>query len=205
MKGLQFFLQIFEFVLFALNASTVVNMLKLSLYDKDLVFEWKNFCLLFLELLFFGFEDLVFLLIGVNSVFFWFFFSRHDFIHLFGQFVNLGFELDVLLNHFLPVRIGKVWGEFLFELFLSFLCSETWVVLVLVELRIFDGGVLLAHLYKIFIIVLLSILFWMRLGFNLLSWLGLHLGLIGFDFFVCVLKVLFVVLVLKVGFRVFWH
>lgn len=44
----------------------------------------------------------------MNSIFFWFFLPGHDFIHLFGQFVDLGLEFDVLFDHFLPVGVREV-------------------------------------------------------------------------------------------------
>lgn len=79
------------------------------------------------------------------------------------------------------------------------------MILVLVELRVFDVGVLLAHFDKVFIVVLLCVLFGVGLSDEFLLGLGLDLDFVGLDFFVWVFEVLFVVFVLEVGVGVFVH
>ena len=106
LQCLKLFLEIFQFILLALNAPAIIHVFQLSFDDEDFVFEGEDFGLLFFELLFFGLQDFVFFLICVDAVFFGFFFASHDFVHLFGQFVDLGFEFDVLFYHFLSVGVG---------------------------------------------------------------------------------------------------
>jgi hypothetical protein len=71
----------------------------LSFGDKDFIFEFDDFELLFFDFEAFVSDDFVFFFDDVESELFLFgFVFFEDFVELFGQFVNLGFELDVLFD-----------------------------------------------------------------------------------------------------------
>ena len=85
----------------------------MSFGDKDFIFEFHDFELLFFDFESFVSDEFVFFFNDIESeLFFFAFVFFEDFVQLFGQVVNLCFELDVLLDEALfLVLFGEDFGQ----------------------------------------------------------------------------------------------
>ncbi len=108
-------------------------MLQLPLGKKDLILEVHDFDLLLLQLRLLGSHHLIVLaLLSVDTVLLRFLLTLHYLVHLLGQLVDLRLELDILLDHLLPigsVLIHLLLRSRLLSLFLSWLHEVVLVAL----------------------------------------------------------------------------
>ena len=180
-------------------------MLKLSFGDKYFVFKTHYFTLLFFKFLFFSFKNFILLLVSMDAIFFGFFLSDHNLIHLLGKLIDLRFELNILLNHFLSVWIINIISYFFsLHCFWLILRINTGIHLIL-AFQI--AWVILAHLNKIFIILFLRFLFLILTFLSFLLclinlfiflfhfWFCLDVHIVRLYLFIIIFEILFVVFI----------
>ena len=117
--------------------------------------------MLFFKFGFFLFDSLIFLFISMDSILFMFFFFCHNLIHLLGELIDLGFELNVLLNHFFSISVRHnftllhsrvvsfVKIVFVFLFFRLFFLKEVWCL----HVEVFPLGFFAVEIVFIVIVV----------------------------------------------------